>query len=183
VDLVVSSTHKWILASHGGGLVGVPEARAQEWTVPAGGWFNLQDPFGPDRFERAVSQPGAAGFMVGMPNFPAVYAIRAALEYLQGVGVEAIEQAARHLVSTCLAELKKLPVEVLTPDEEEALAGIVAFRHPAAEAIHASLRAEDIHIMAHAGRLRVSLHGYNTLADVERFLQKLQEALHDVGSL
>ena len=24
VDLVVSSTHKWILASHGGGLVGVP---------------------------------------------------------------------------------------------------------------------------------------------------------------
>jgi selenocysteine lyase/cysteine desulfurase len=183
VDLVVSSTHKWILASHGGGLVGVPEARAQEWTVPAGGWFNLQDPFGPDRFERAVSQPGAAGFMVGMPNFPAVYAIRAALEYLQGVGVEAIEQAARPLVSACLAELKKLPVEVLTPDEEEALAGIVAFRHPAAEAIHASLRAEDIHIMAHAGRLRVSLHGYNTLADVERFLQKLQEALHDVGSL
>ena len=36
-DLVVSSTHKWILASHGGGLVGVPAARAEEWTVPAGG--------------------------------------------------------------------------------------------------------------------------------------------------
>ena len=42
VDLVVSSTHKWILASHGGGLVGVPAARAAELTVPAGGWFNQQ---------------------------------------------------------------------------------------------------------------------------------------------
>ncbi|HEY3787210.1 MAG TPA: aminotransferase class V-fold PLP-dependent enzyme, partial [Urbifossiella sp.] len=27
-DLIVSSTHKWILASHGGGLVGVPHAKA-----------------------------------------------------------------------------------------------------------------------------------------------------------
>src|SRR5262245_6225780 len=33
-DLIVSSTHKWILASHGGGLVGVPAARAKDWTVP-----------------------------------------------------------------------------------------------------------------------------------------------------
>src|SRR5438552_1856574 len=31
-DLIVSSTHKWILASHGGGLVGVPKNRTSEWT-------------------------------------------------------------------------------------------------------------------------------------------------------
>jgi selenocysteine lyase/cysteine desulfurase len=181
VDLVVSSTHKWILASHGGGLVGVPAARTQEWTVPAGGWFNLQDAFGPDRFQRAVSLPGAASFTVGMPNFPAVYAIRAALDYLQGVGVEAIDRAARPLVLECLAGLRKRPVELLTPNEEEALAGILAFRHPAADRIHAALRSDNIHIMAHAGRLRVALHGYNTPTDVERFLGKLDEALRHVG--
>ena len=135
-DLIVSSTHKWILASHGGGLVGVPSARAAEWTVPAGGWFNLEDPFGPNRFEKAVSKPGAAGFTVGMPNYPAVYAIRAALEYIRGVGVAKIDAAARPLVLACLAELKKLPVELLTPDEPEHIAGILAFRHPKAEEIH-----------------------------------------------
>src|SRR5690606_16361683 len=42
VDLIVSSTHKWILASHGGGIVGVPSKRAAQWTVPAGGWLNLE---------------------------------------------------------------------------------------------------------------------------------------------
>src|SRR5580692_10954297 len=30
-DLIVSSTHKWILATHGGGLVGVPAERAAQW--------------------------------------------------------------------------------------------------------------------------------------------------------
>ncbi len=183
VDLIVSSSHKWILACHGGGLVGVPQERSQDWTVPAGGWFNLQDAFGLARFERAVSLPGAAGFTVGMPNYPALYAIRAGLEYIQSVGVEAIDAATRPLVQACLEGLAKLPLELLTPLEQDALAGIIAFRHPAAEAIHRYLHAENIHIMAHTGRLRVSLHGYNTMAEVEKFLHQLEKALNQVGPI
>jgi selenocysteine lyase/cysteine desulfurase len=176
-DLIVSSTHKWILASHGGGLVGVPPARAREWTVPAGGWFNLEDAFGPGRFDRAVSKPGAAGFTVGMPNFPAIYAIRAALAYIRDTGVAAIDAAARPQVRACLEGLSRLPVELLTPREESALAGILAFRHPKAEEIHRQLRSHNVHVMHHAGRLRVALHGYNTTHDVEVFLETLAEAL------
>jgi cysteine desulfurase / selenocysteine lyase len=176
-DLIVSSTHKWILASHGGGLVGVPKARTQEWTSPAGGWFNIEDAFGPNRFEKAVSKPGAASFTVGMPNYPAVYAIRAGLEYIKGVGVKAIDDAARPLVLDCLTELKKLPVELLTPDEPEHIAGILAFKHPKAEEIHAKLLAVNVHVMSHAGRLRVAIHGYNTAEDVEKFLKELKKAL------
>lgn len=181
VDLIVSSTHKWILASHGGGLVGVPAARADAWTVPAGGWFNLQDAFGAERFDRAVSRPGAAGFTVGMPNFPAIYAIRAALDYIQQVGVAAIDRHARPLVLACLEDLKKLPVDLLTPDEPDQLAGIVAFRHAKAEAIHHHLHSRKIHVMSHAGRLRVAIHGYNTAKDVEYFLRELRTAMQQVA--
>lgn len=176
-DLIVSSTHKWILASHGGGLVGVPAARAAEWTVPAGGWFNLEDAFGATRFDKAISKPGAASFSVGMPNYPATYAIRAGLEYIHGVGVSAIDRQARPLVLACLEELKKLPVELLTPTEPEHIAGILAFRHPNAEGIHRRLHGKGIHVMSHAGRLRVAIHGYNTSADVERLLTELRAAL------
>lgn len=176
-DLIVSSTHKWILASHGGGLVGVPSARASEWHVPAGGWFNLEDAFGSTRFERAVSKPGAAGFAVGMPNFPAIYAIRAALEYIQSVGVAAIDRAASPLVRACLEGLSELPVELLTPRDISAVAGIIAFRHPKAEQIAQQLRAKNIHLMHNAGRLRVALHGYNTMTDVSTLLRELSDAL------
>ena len=180
VDLIVSSTHKWILASHGGGLVGVPAAKASDWHVSAGGWFNLEDAFGPERFVRAVTKPGAAGFAVGMPNFPAIYAIRAALNYIKSVGVVAIDQAARPLVQHCLRELTKFPVELLTPTDETAVAGIIAFRHPSAEAIAQHLRTKNIHLMSHAGRLRVAIHGYNTHADIETFLSELSNALNSL---
>lgn len=179
-DLIISSTHKWILASHGGGLVGVPRHRAGEWTVPAGGWANLQDPFGPHRFDGAHSLPGAASFATGMPNYPAIYCIRAALEYIQRVGVSAIDTAARPLVEHCLVELASMPVELITPRDLSQVAGIIAFRHPKAEAIHRHLHSRDIHVMHHAGRIRVAIHGYNTQADIVSFLRELNHALRNV---
>lgn len=180
VDLIVSSTHKWILGSHGGGLVGVPSQLAQAWTVPAGGWFHLQDAFGSERFTHVASKPGAASFSVGMPNYPAIYAIRAALRYIQGVGVAAIDSAARPLVQAALAGVAALPVELITPTEADALAGIFAFRHPAMDKIHHYLHERNIHVMAQAGRMRVAIHGYNTAADVEKLLAALGEALRQV---
>lgn len=183
VDLVVSSTHKWILASHGGGLVGVPTARAQDWTVPAGGWFNLQDPFGPERFQRAHSKEGAASFGVGMPNYPAIYAIRAGLDYISQVGVESIYATTKPLVQMCLDALRQLPVEMLTPASANAgtLAGIIGFRHPSMEAIQRHLHNSNIHVMSTAGRMRVAIHGYNSAADIERFISVLSGALRHVA--
>jgi selenocysteine lyase/cysteine desulfurase len=183
-DLIVSSTHKWILASHGGGLVGVPQHRAAEWTVPAGGWFNLEDPFGPSRFERVQSKAGAASFGVGMPNYPAIYAIRAGLQYISSVGVETIHNAMKPIVQNCLDELRKLAVEMLTPANAsaETLAGIIAFRHPSMDSIQRRLHASNVHVMSQAGRMRVAIHGYNTAADVEKFLTTLQGALRYVGA-
>jgi len=179
-DLVVSSTHKWLLGPHGGGIVGVPPARRSEWTVPAGGWFNIRDAFGAGRFDAAESLPGAASFSVGMPNYPALYPIRAALEYLFHVGVGAIDRHAGALVAQCLAGLGGLGVDLLSPTDPRHLAGILAFRHPQAEAIHRHLHARGIHVMHHAGRLRVAIHGYNTGADVETLLRELAGALDTV---
>ncbi|RIK86381.1 MAG: aminotransferase [Planctomycetota bacterium] len=177
IDLVVSSTYKWMLGSHGGCLVGVPSRRAGQWTVSAGGWFNLENPFDADRFERARPKAGAAGFSVGMPNYPAVYANRAGLAYVLGVSVEAIDRHAAPLVRACLDGLRRMPVELLTPSADESLAGIIAFRHPRAAALWQRLHADGVDIMHHAGRLRASLHGYNMAADVDRFLASLDEAL------
>ena len=176
-DLIVSSTHKWILASHGGGLIGVPSARADDWRVPAGGWFHLEDAFGPSRFDKAVSRPGAISFSVGMPNYPAVYAIRAGLEYVRNTGIAAIEKATRPLVETCLEGLKEMPVELLTPPEMDSIAGILAFKHPQADRIEKHLHGQNIHVMSHAGRLRVAIHGYNTPADIATLLQELRSAI------
>lgn len=179
-DLIVSSTHKWILGSHGGGLVGVPPQRREAWTVPAGGWFNMKNAFDDDRFDRADLKGGAQSFSVGMPNYGAVYAYRAGLDYVQSVGIDKIEQHCKPLVRACVDGLQQLPVELITPDDEASLAGIVSFRHPKSEQVNAKLHERDIHIMATHGRMRIAIHGYNTMADIDNVLGALKEILADV---
>ena len=85
-------------------------------------------------------------------------------------------------LKACYAGIKRLPVEMLTPADESVQAGIIAFRHPEMESIQRKLHAAAIHVMAHAGRVRVALHGYNTMADVEHLLDTLSAALHDVNA-
>ena len=176
-DLTISATHKWILGPHGGGLVGVNPRVAEQLTAHAGGWFHLENAFEPDRFESAVTKTGAASFSVGMPNYAAIYGCAAALEYIQNVGVEAIEKHCLPLVEQCLDGLKKLNVELISPDRIDELAGILAFVHPQADRIHHLLHEQGIHIMSHAGRLRIAIHGYNTSADIDQLLSVLSSAL------
>jgi selenocysteine lyase/cysteine desulfurase len=73
----------------------------------------------------------------------------------------------------CLEGLSKLPVDLITPNLPGHLAGIMAFRHPDAARIHQHLLARNIHVMHQAGRIRIAIHGYNTLADIERLLAEL----------
>ena len=176
-DLIVSATHKWILASHGGGLVGVSPERADEWNVPAGGWFNLENAFDDSRLKNLITKKGAASFMVGMPNYAAIYAINAGLTYIDSIGVGAIDNHAKQLVTVCRDGLAQLPVEILGPISPRLLSGIMAFMHPSFEEINQYLHSEGVHVMSHAGRIRVAIHGYNNQDDIAFFLETLKKAL------
>lgn len=175
-DCIISSTHKWVLGIHGGCIVGIPKKRAEQLTTRAGGWFHLMNAFEADRFKRAVPKQGAPSFSVGMPNFAAVYALNASLRYVDAVGVENIARHADPLVEQLQQGLSELGVTPMSPPQRGG-SGIVAFTHPQNAAIHAALERARIHVMHHAGRLRISLHGYNTAQDVEHFLKTLRKIL------
>ena len=169
-DILISSTHKWTLGIHGGCVIGVPEAGAERLTTRAGGWFHLTNAFEADRFEKAVTKPGAASFSVGMPNFVSHYALNASLRYLDGIGIDAISRHADPLVTRVHAGLLDLGLAPLAPLRPEFPTGIVSFIHPRSAEIHAALEREEIHVMHQAGRVRVAVHGYNTADEVARLL-------------
>lgn len=179
-DIQISSTHKWTLGIHGGCVIGIPDRSAARLTTHAGGWLHLANAFDSDRFERAVPKRGAASFSVGMPNFVALYALNAALRYLDGIGIHAIAQHADPLVAQVHRGLVELGLSPLAPQQMDASTGIVAFRHLQTAALNAALEAEEIHVMHHAGRIRIALHGYNTTGDVVRLLSVLDGALRSL---
>jgi len=176
-DCLISSTYKWQLGVHGGGIVAVSKAEAERLTTRAGGWYHLANAFDPDRFERAEPLAGARSFSVGMPPFPALYALRAGLEYLERVGIENIAAHADPLIARIHAGLREAGIRVMSPEQPTHPSGIVSFQHERDAEIQARLLEDNVHVMHQAGRLRVSIHGYNGPEDVERFLSALRAAL------
>lgn len=172
-DIVISSTHKWTLGVHGGCIIGVPRRNAERLTTHAGGWYHLSNAFDADRFERAVTKDGALSFSVGMPNFAALYALNAALRYVDGIGVAAISAHADPLVRELYDGLIALGLKPMCLLHAERPTGILAFMHERSAEIHAALEKADVHVMHSAGRIRLAVHGYNTRADVQRALEVL----------
>jgi selenocysteine lyase/cysteine desulfurase len=173
-DVMISSTHKWTLGVHGGCVIGIPEKRAAELTTHAGGWYHLGNAFEADRFQRAVPKPGAASFSVGMPSFAALYALNAALRYVENVSVQAIAAHADPLVRELRQGLINLGLEPMCSLREDESTGIVAFRHERSAELQAALETAEIHVMHHAGRIRLAMHGYNTREDIQRVLDVLK---------
>ena len=176
-DCIISSTHKWTLAVHGGCIVGIPERAATRLTTHAGGWFHLRNAFEADRFQRADMEAGAASFSVGMPNFAAIYALNASLRYLAAIGVAAVARHADPLTQALHDGLLALGLRPMAPRRTPADSGIVAVQHPRAAALHQALGQEGIHVMHQAGRMRMAVHGYNTAQDVAHFLATLRRTL------
>lgn len=176
-DILISSTHKWTLGIHGGCIIGIPAASASRLTTRAGGWLHLQNAFESDRFERAVAKTGAASFSVGMPNFVALYALNASLRYLEQIGITKIAAHADRLAALTDSGLQELGIKPMCRWNGS---GILAFHHPGSAEIHAALQRENVHVMHHAGRIRIAIHGYNTEPDIERFLGVVAAALKQI---
>ena len=173
-DIVISSTHKWTLAIHGGCVVGIPARASARLTTTAGGWYHIENAFKEDRFQRAQVKTGAASFSVGMPSFAPIYALNASLRYLDAIGIDAIAAHADPLVQQAHDAIIGLGLKPMAKlDQAANPTGIIAFQHPETARMHAALEAADVHVMHHAGRIRIAIHGYNTTDDVRRLVDTL----------
>jgi selenocysteine lyase/cysteine desulfurase len=170
VDFLVASSYKWLLGSHGLGVVYASDELIDRLRPATAGWYGVREIFAPDRFERFAYKEGAARFAAGMPNFPAIYAARAGLRCLLEAGVERVEKELRPLVGSLREGLADLGLELLTLPEPEFASGIVSFRHNDPEALGAALGREGIVVWAGDGRVRASIHLYNSTSDVSHFL-------------
>jgi selenocysteine lyase/cysteine desulfurase len=155
------------------GVVYLSPALRDRLSPGAVGWYSVREIFTEERFDRYEYKPGAEALVTGMPNFPGIYAMRAALKYLLEIGPARIDAGLRPLIDRLREGLKALGLDLLTPPGAEFASGIVSFAHPAAAAIGAELERRGVVVWTGDGRVRASVHLYNREADIDRYLAEL----------
>ena len=179
--------HKGLMGPQGtGALLLRPDFAKTLEPLVSGGTGSVSDSediplYLPDRFEP------------GTPNLPGIYGWEAALDYLEGVTVEAVAAHDRALSARLLGGLRDIPgVSLIGPDTTEGRVGVFSLDFPGKDNAEIAARLEEdfgiltrcgLHCAPSAhrtlgtfprGTVRLSLGWFNTEADIDRALQAVK---------
>jgi selenocysteine lyase/cysteine desulfurase len=143
----------------------------QAWPT-ATGWFADKDVFEMDIHDYSPA-PDARRFQSGTPPVPSLYAGIAGIELMQEIGIAATQKHVRRLTELLIEGVDDLGGTVVTPRNPNERGALVCIKSTDAERLVDELGREGIVTSSRDGRLRVSLHAYNTPEDVKTVLWEL----------
>lgn len=142
VEFAVGGSVKWLCGGPGAGWLYVRPDVAERLEPAIAGWRGHARPFA---FEAEMAYAGgAARFLTGTPNVPALYAASAGYEIVAEVGVDRIRAHSLRQTALLVELLDAVGFELSSPREPERRGGSVVFRTPSFEAVHAELAAREI---------------------------------------
>ena len=177
VDFLAADAHKWMLGPCAAGVFFVRK-ECQEWLRPVvHGWHNVQCP-NFIALERIEFKRDARRYEAGTQNLLGLVGLRAALELLAEIGLEAISVELLRKRARLIPALQEKGYVVLGADAPpERSSGIVSFFDPKGDvaSLHTKLTAANIVTSLRTDRtkrnyLRLSPHFYNTDAELDRML-------------
>jgi cysteine desulfurase/selenocysteine lyase len=178
VDAAAGACHKWLLTPEGVGLLYLSD-RARERIEPTlVGWTSVPQPEDYGNFEQPWN-PGALAWETGTGTTALFHGLEASLTLLTETGIERIAAHLSDLTDHLCERLNSKVYEVVSSRRAGEKSQIVCLRHRGGQtpmALYAHLRRQNIFVAPRGERLRVAPHLYNTIEDIEAFIEALPPA-------
>jgi kynureninase len=174
VDFAVGGSVKWLCGGPGNGWLYVRPDLAAVLEPTFMGWQAHARPFG---FEPELEYAeGAARFLTGTPNVPALYAATEGYDLIEEIGVERIRESSIRHTQLLIDLADEAGFEVGSPRDRARRGGTVTVRTPEFEAVHKELAERQIlcDFRPDAG-LRLGPHYYNTDDELRFAIAQISE--------
>lgn len=176
-DFAFSACYKWMLGITGVAIAYWNRARQPDWMPASAGWHSLaMGARGYDTIPPLV--PDAMRFTRGNPAHCPIYVLNSALSYLSRFDINEVQRHVQTLTVALLNALVALQLPVMTPIDPARHGASVCIASPRAQAVVDALYVQGVYAWNGHGRIRISFHGYNTMADVDRVVAALRGCLH-----
>jgi len=161
VDFAVGGSVKWLCGGPGNGWLYVRPDLAERLEPTFMGWQAHARPFA---FQPELEYAqGAARFLTGTPNVPALYAGTAGYELIDEIGVDRIRENSLRQTQLLLDLFDEAGFEIASPRDPMRRGGTVTVRTPEFEAVHRELAERQVlcDFRPDAG-IRLGPHYFNT---------------------
>lgn len=166
-DFAFCACYKWMLGVTGVAVAFWNRERQPGWAPRSAGWFSLAS--GSRGYDTLpVLKPDAMRFTRGNPAHSSIYVLNSALSYLSRFDMREVQRHVQTLTVALLDKLATARIAVMTPVEPARHGASVCIASPRAQAVADAMYASGVYAWNGQGRVRISFHGYNGMADVER---------------
>ena len=142
VDFAVGGSVKWLCGGPGNGWLYVRPDLAERLEPTFTGWQAHEHPFGFEEEMRYAS--GAARFLTGTPNVPALYGATAGYDLIEEIGIERIRANSLRQTELLISLADARGFEVMSPRDPDRRGGTVTVRVPEFPAVHRELAERQI---------------------------------------
>ena len=172
IDALAADGHKWMCGPEGSAVLYVSQDLQNQVDPKEFGWTNAAGyaNYGvPDMTLRA----DAGRYECGSLNTIGIYGLRAAIEFLLGIGIENIAPKVQALGDYVDSAARKRGFEVMIERTPETGAGIVSFKKPGADSMAIVNRWKGNRVLAaaRAGWVRVAPHFYIEFDEIDRAME------------
>jgi cysteine desulfurase / selenocysteine lyase len=165
IDALATGGHKWLCAGYGGGFVYVRRELVEKRPPRTIGWMSVEDPYAFDNRRARVVEANRRTEM-GCPAFGPIFGLGAAIDYLQGLGRDAIAERVLALNMYLTFQLARGGFEVLSPGGEHR-SGQTLVRIEAPDRARRFLQARGVYVTDKPEGVRIATHFYNNELDVD----------------
>ncbi|NWF96828.1 MAG: aminotransferase class V-fold PLP-dependent enzyme [Candidatus Thorarchaeota archaeon] len=172
VDFAAAQAAKWMIGPIGAGFVYVSDRAMERFTPRYLGWWGVE---GVEDFTYKDKRPlgDARKFQIGSPAMMAFVGIQPSLDVLLALPAKVRERAAMECADHLRKRLRELRIPYYEFGEKNN-SPIVSCKVENADEVNKRLFNHRIHCSVRNGRLRVSPHFYNTVADIDRLVEQLR---------
>ena len=175
IDVAAGASHKWLLAPEGVGYLYLSD-RARERIQPTlVGWVSVPNPEDYLNFEQGWNR-GTLAWETGTGPAALFHGFKASLEFITRFGVQNIANYLEELTDHLCARLTAKRYEVVSSRAPGEKSQIVCIRHLeglSAMSLYHELNTRNIVTAPRGDRLRIAPHFYNTITEVDHFVEAL----------
>lgn len=166
IDVFISSTYKWLNAGFGTAIMYLSDKFLQRYTPAVGGnnSYVMQE-------GKPVYIPGINSFEPGHPNMYGLAVLNAAINGRMKQGIASVQEHNNKLTQLLMDEIAPLNVKLIGEPSTKNRASIIFIENT--PGLWDKLKENNI-IVSLRGNIRISMHYYNTEADVMKLVDVLK---------